>query len=82
MIQVSIYTHMIDIIACVAVPQTAKELTPAVRDFLAAVHNGDIVAALIDGEDARAGGLQVGVFPEQQLGGHGTGAGAIEGVSS
>jgi phage terminase large subunit-like protein len=30
-------------IACVAVPQTAKDLTPAVREFLAAVHNGDIV---------------------------------------
>jgi phage terminase large subunit-like protein len=30
-------------ILCVAVPQTAKELTPAVRDFLAAVHNGDLI---------------------------------------
>ena len=30
-------------IRCVAVPQTAKELTPAVREFLAAVHNGDVV---------------------------------------
>jgi len=28
---------------CVAVPQTAKDLTPACRDFLAAVHNGDVV---------------------------------------
>lgn len=30
-------------ILCVGVPQTAKELTPAVRDFLGAVHNGDLV---------------------------------------